>query len=311
MPTDLTCESRAGPDADRPRRRATAVALAASVCAALLAGCAGMQGREAAQPAVAATPVAAPIPPKDALPLDQAAVALADATLLRAELPPPGASGRYRLVIDPLIDRATGAETQATRAMERRIVSLVRERHPRFEVRPFTTASLDEKPLILLGSISTVAEAGSRASPSGPGRPAAYRIWAVLADLGTGRVVAHEEAWVQTDTVDPTPVAFFRDSPAWTPDGAAAAYLRTCALNPGDAIDPAYLRAVRVQALISEGIRAYEAGRHRQALAFYEQARTLAPEDHQLRIRNGLYFATKPSGAGRTRRRPLGCGTVR
>jgi outer membrane protein OmpA-like peptidoglycan-associated protein len=262
-----------------------------ALCAALLAGCAG---RDAAQqPATAA---AAPIPPKDALPLDEAAVALADATLLRAELPPPGPSGRYRLVIDPLIDRATGAETEATRAMERRIVTLVRERHPRFELRPFTTASLDERPLVLLGSIAPVAEAGSRANPPGPGRPAAYRIWAVLADIGTGRVVAHEEAWVRTDEVNPTPVAFFRQSPVWTPDGAAAAYLRTCALNPGDAIDPAYLRAVRVQALVSDGIRAYEGGRHREALAFYQQAGALAPADQQLRIRNGLYLANQALG---------------
>ena len=235
-----------------------------SLCVALLAGCAGRP--QTAQTAAAAE---APIPPKEALPLDQAAVALADATLLRAQLPPPPPSGRHVLVIDPLIDRATGAETEATRAMERRIVTLVRERHPRFELRPFTTANLDEKPLILLGSIAPVAEAGSRVNPSGPGRPAAYRIWAVLADLGTGRVVAHEEAWVRTDEVNPTPVAFYRESPVWTPDGAAAAYLRTCALWPGDAIDPAYLRAVRVQALVADGVRAYEAGRYRDALDFY------------------------------------------
>ncbi len=123
--------------------------------------------------------------------------------------------------------------------MERRIAALVRDRHPQFELRPFTTASLDERPLVLLGSIATVAEAGSRANPPSPGRPPAYRVWAVLADLGTGRVVAHEEAWVRTDEVNPTPVAFFRESPVWTPDGATAAHIRTCALNPGDAIDPA------------------------------------------------------------------------
>ena len=294
MPNGPCCGAAAGRGADGRHRR-SAAALALSLCAALLAGCAGMTERSAAP----ATAEAAPIPPKDALPLDQAAVALADATLLRAQLPPPGPSGRYRLVIDPLIDRATGAETQATRAMERRIVTLVRERHPRFDLRPFTAASLDEKPLVLLGSIAAVAEAGSRANPSGPGRPAAYRIWAVLADLGTGRVVAHEEAWVRTDEVNPTPVAFFRQSPVWTPDGAAAAYLRTCALNPGDAIDPAYLRAVRVQALVSDGIRAYEEGRHRQALAFSEEAQGLAPADQQLRIRNGLYLANQALGRAR------------
>jgi hypothetical protein len=291
MPTGLTYEPRARRGADPRPRRATVAALALSLCVAVLAGCAG---RDAAQPAAAA-----PIPPKEALPLDRATVALADATLLRAQLPPPGPSGRYKLVIDPLIDRATGIETLATRAMERHIDALVRERHPRFDLRPFTTASLDEKPLILLGAIAPVAQAGSRANPTGPGRPAAYRIWAVLADLGTGRVVSHEEAWVRTDEVNATPAAFYRDSPVWTADGAAAAYIRTCAAFAPDPIDPAYLRAVRVQALVSDGVRAYEAGRHRQALAFYEEARGLAAPDQQLRIRNGLYLANQALGRGR------------
>lgn len=296
MPNDLCCGADAGRGADRRRPRRFARTLALACCAALLmAGCAGMEDRHTA----ASVAQAAPIPPKEALPLDQAAVALADAILLRAQLPPPGPDGRYRLVIDPLIDRATGGETQATRAVERRIGTLVRERHPKFDLKPFTTASLDEKPLILLGSIAPVAEAGSRANMPGAGRPAAYRIWAVLADLGTGRVVAHEEAWARTDEVNPTPVAFFRQSPVWTPDGAAAAYLRTCALWPGDAIDPAYLKAVRVQALVSDGIRAYEANRHREALAFYEEARGLAPADQQLRIRNGLYLTNNALGRRR------------
>ena len=93
---------------------------------------------------------------------------------------------------------------------------------------------------------------------------------------------------MRTDEVNATPAAFYRDSPVWTADGAAAAYIRTCAAFAPDPIDPAYLRAVRVQALVSDGVRAYEAGRHRQALAFYEEARGLAAPDQQLRIRNGL-----------------------
>lgn len=293
MQNDPCYEPDARRGIDRPRRLTRALA-ALSVCAALLAGCAGTAERESTQA------TAAPIPPKEALPLDQATVALADATLLRAEgLPPPGPSGRYRLVIDPLIDRATGAETETTRAMGQRIGQLVREKHPQFELRPFTTASLDEKPLILLGSIAAVAEEGSRANPTGPGRPNAYRIWAVLADLSTGRVVSHEEAWVRTDEVNAAPAAFFRDSPVWVADGAAAAYIRTCALFAPAAIDPAYLQAIRVQALVSDGIRAYEDRRYREALAFYEEARGLAPADQQLRIRNGLYLANR--GLGRER----------
>jgi hypothetical protein len=272
MPIDACLGTRS-----RRGRVALAAVATLSLCGALLAGCAMTTGQEPTQQAAAAE---APIPPKNALPLDQAAVALADSTLLRAQLPPPGPSSRYKLVIDPLIDRATGGETETTRSMERHIVRLIREKHPRFDLQPFTTANLDEKPLILLGSIAAVADAGTRANPTGPGRPPAYRIWAVLADLSTGRVVAHEEAWVRTDEVNPTPAVFYRDSPVWTADGAAAAYLRTCALFPPDPIDPAYLKAVRVQALVSDGIRPYEARRYRQALTFYARLCT-SRSDHR------------------------------
>ena len=298
MPMDAGLKTRAGRSGGTPLRRCypgLAAFATLSLCCALLAGCAGTTAeRQPAQPA--ASVAEAPIPPKDALPLDQATIALADATLLRAELPPLPPSGRYKLVIDPLIDRASGGETETTRAMGRRMVRLIREKHQRFDLRPFTTANLDEKPLILLGSIAPVAGPGTRANMTGPGRPPAYRIWAVLADLSTGRVVAHEEAWVQTDEVNPTPAVFYRDSPVWTADGAAAAYLRTCALFAPDPIDPGYLQAVRVQALVADGIRAYEARRYRQALNFYEQARKLAPADQQLRIRNGIYLANQALG---------------
>src|SRR5688572_3451429 len=116
-------------------RRAGQAAIAGLLAAGLLAGCAGMGagGRQAA------------IPPRDALPLDQATASLAEATILRAELAP----GRRKLVIDPLIDRATGAQTATTRSMETQIANLIRTRHPELELVPFTAANLEEKPLIL------------------------------------------------------------------------------------------------------------------------------------------------------------------
>ena len=296
MPTAPTFAARAARVADRPARRTPLVALALLTSViVLISGCVGT-GTDRVTAARPDPTNAVPIPPKAALPLDQAAAALADATLMRADLPPPGPDGRYLLVVDPLIERATGTETAATRAIGRRIEALVGERHPRFELRPFTTASLEARPLILLGSMSAVAEAGSRDSPSDPGKPPAYRIWAVLADLSTGRIVSHQEAWVRTGDVNTAPTPFYSDSPAWTTDGAAAAYLQTCTLDPGDPIDPGYLRIVRAQALVADGVRAYEAGRYREALAQYEQAKKAAPNDQQMRIRNGLYLTYRSLG---------------
>lgn len=266
------------------RRRRVTLRIAALGALMVLGGCGTLGGpdRQAA--------ATAPVPPKVALPLDQAIVELANATINRAQLPPPGPSGRNILVIDPLIDRPTGAETATTRVIEQRIETLVRDRHPGLELRPFTTAALDERPLILLGAIGTAAEAGSLTVAAQPGRPPAYRIWAVLADLNTGRVLSHESAWIQPQEVDPTPTAFYRDSPVWGADRITAAYLRTCARNPGDPVDPEYLAALRSQALVADGVRAHEGGRHAAALAYYDEARRLGTGS-QSRIGNGLYLA--------------------
>src|SRR4051812_20032034 len=98
-----------------------------------------------------ATPTAptvqAAAPPRTALSLEEAVVALAESTLSGARtLPEVAKGGRRALVIDPLIDRASGAETGATRGMVAQIETLVRERHPEFELQPFSVAALEEKP---------------------------------------------------------------------------------------------------------------------------------------------------------------------
>lgn len=237
----------------------------------------------------AQTPVPPPITaevPKEALPLDEAVIRLAEATLASERNVSLGT--RRAIVIDPLIDRASGAETAATRFMSSRIEELVREKYPELELKPFTTATLDEKPLILLGAITSVTAAGSLTNSTGPSDT--YRIWAVLGDLQTGMILSHPTAWVRAETVDATPSPFFRDSPAWTDDEAKAAYLRTCAGEPGTPMDMAYLRRLRAQAAVGEGIKAYERGELASALELYRQADG-EPGGQQTRVLNGLYLA--------------------
>ena len=52
-----------------------------------------------------------------------------------------GAPEKVKLVIDPLIDSASGAQSRATRLEGRMIADLVRRSYPRFEVVPFTAAN--------------------------------------------------------------------------------------------------------------------------------------------------------------------------
>ncbi len=265
----------------RPAARAASWAVLA-----LLAACATPPAPQASRPAGGATPVSE----ARALPLDQAVAQLATAMVTHAQLPPAGPDGRYPIVIDPWIDRATGQQVATTRLMASEIVALAPGHFPMLELLPFTPASLARRPLVLLGAIAAV---------SGPGqvqtvatRPGAYRIYGALADLQTGRIVSQESAWVQPQAVDMTPTVAFRDSPAWQPEATRSAYLRAATEAPGQAIDADYLAGLRASALAVQAAGEYEAGHYPQALALYQQA-AAEPGGRQLRVLNGLYLANQ------------------
>lgn len=293
MPIERCCETSAIPEHGGRAARAVAVILVMA-----LAGCAAPwqpapppqpaapSAAAQAAPAPAAEPAPAPAEPAPPtpLPFDEAVLKAADALLAGAR-PAAGQPARRPLVIDPLIDGVTGFQAAATRSMESRIVDLVRSRHPHLEVREFTTASLAEGPLVLVGSLTGVDQAG-RVQP----RPEAYRIWLVLADLKSGKIVEKGTAHAIPQGVDLTPAAFFNDSPGWARDRYVDAYLRTCAGKAGDPIDPAYLEGIGTAALIGDAIEAYDAGRYEEALGLYQRAAS-TPAGNQLRVHNGLYLA--------------------
>jgi outer membrane protein OmpA-like peptidoglycan-associated protein len=247
----------------------------------VLGGCAAFS-----QPAPTPPPSPAPVP---VLPFDEAVLKAADA-LFSGFKPPeagPAASGRRALVIDPLIDDATGFQVEATRSMQKRIMDLVQDKYPQFEVRKFTKTNLEETQLVLVGSLAGIDKAGKVRL-----RPEAYRIWLVLVDLRSGRIVGKGTTRTVVKEVDVlrTPTAFFNDSPGWTKDRYIDAYLKTCAGKIGDLIDPVYLDGILTAAVVSEAIEAYEAGRYQEALDRYTSAVSM-PAGDQLRVHDGLYLA--------------------
>lgn len=315
MPTRNTCAAAAngrGTGAPPRRRRALGAVLAAA--AALLNGCAtpagpaaspgtitspaalalagrvpppGIQTAGEARTAASAIPAAVGAADQAALlPADEAVARAAEALLANARLPPPpDASGRYPLVIDPLIDGATGAQSMATRNTQARVAEVV-QRSPRYDLRPFNTAALEGGPLVLLGSLMPL-----RPGNVVIGAPTAYDLWLVLADTRTGRIVGRSEAPMRVAGVDATPTPFFRESPVWVKeDPVQRGYWETCRSVVGDAVDPHYLEGLFASALVADGISAYESGRPWQALAFYQRAAQL-PAGDQMRVHNGLYLA--------------------
>ncbi|WP_439494190.1 OmpA family protein [Bosea sp. (in: a-proteobacteria)] len=197
---------------------------------------------------------------------------------------------RIELVIDPLIDAASGAQSAATRAMQQRLVEIVRTSYPRFVVQPFTPEVLARNPVVLVGTFTAISQAGNEA-PSD-----AFRICLSLADLASRTVVAKGVARATPEDVDVTPTPYFRDVPVWAKDQATDAYVKTCQGTPmGGRLDPAYVDRLPANALIQDGIAEYEAQRFREALAFYRTARKL-PGGDQHRVRVGTYLANAKLG---------------
>ena len=276
---------------------------------ALLSGCADMLSPPA-QPAVAearapAPPVTTPLPasatpsptaaapapapaPAPVLPYDQAVLSAVKALLGNAKLPPEGsvAQARYTVVIDPLVDGMTGAQSVVTRSMGSRLAALIREQYPQFDVQPFSAANVARSPLVLIGTFTGV---NAQRQTSGPRE--AYRICFALADLKSGKLVSKGLAFSRAEGIDATPLAHFRDAPAWTEDPATLGYIRTCqGTRAGDPINPMYVERIVAAALVAEAIDAYEAGRYRESLDLYASVLRTAAGD-QFRVHNGIYLA--------------------
>jgi outer membrane protein OmpA-like peptidoglycan-associated protein len=212
----------------------------------------------------------------------------AAALLTNAKLQPEGAAGqqRYLVVIDPLIDGMTGNQSTATRAMGQRLAALIRAQYPQYDLQPFTAANVARNPLVLIGTFT-----GVNAQRQTAGAREAYRICFALADLKSGKLVSKGLAFSQPDGVDATPLAHYRDAPAWTEDPATLGYIRTCqGTSAGDPINPLYADRILAAAQVAEAIEAYEAGRYQESLDLYLSAQRTSAGD-QFRVHNGIYLA--------------------
>jgi len=225
----------------------TLLALLASPAAALA------QAQPAPSPAPAATPTPIPFPQA----LERAANDLFSKAQVEGE--------RVALVIDPLIDGVSGAQSNSTRSMQQSLIELVGRSYPRFQVQPFSAEALARNPAVLVGTFTAVNNAGDA-----KGARDAYRICLTLLDMKSKRVVSKGVARAKPEGVDVTPTTYYRDSPMWSKDPATEAYIKTCqGTKLGDAIDPLYAERLNVAALINDGILEYEARHYREALAFY------------------------------------------
>jgi len=227
----------------------------------------------------------APPPPPTPIPFDDALLRAANDLFSKATV--PAGSDKVELVIDPLIDAATGAQSAATRLMQERIKDLVAKSYPRFAVLPFSSEALSRSPVVLIGTFTAINNAG------GPdGARDAYRICLALADLRSKSIVSKGVARARPDGVKAEPTPAFAEAPIWTNDPAIAVYIKTCqGTKPGDPIDPLYVERIATSVFVSDAILEYDDRRYREALAFYRTARQMSGGD-QLRVHSGIYLSS-------------------
>ncbi|MFL5280726.1 MAG: OmpA family protein [Rhodopila sp.] len=237
-------------------------------------------------PAASATPAPAPV-----VPFHEAIATAADKMFQSFRRDGDSGTGPLPFVIDPLIDGSTGVQSKATQYIQNQVIALAREKYTGFQVRPFTAAELNRKPLVLIGTFNTINPAAEM-----KGDRYAWWICLVLVDMASGRVVARGVARAKLDGVDATPLDYFRDSPAWSEDDETFSYVKNCQKTKvGDPVDPKYLDGLLASSLIAQAIEAYDGGDYQQALDLYKSAAAV-PGGDQLRLYVGLYLTNQKLG---------------
>ncbi|MBK4735292.1 OmpA family protein [Noviherbaspirillum pedocola] len=182
------------------------------------------------------------------------------------------------IVVDPMLDGASGQQTEVTKKAEQRLVQRVQARFPQFSVLPFNAEDMAKAQYVLNGTITRM------------GNGASYRLNLALTEVKTGVVLAQAGARIAGSALDTSPTPFYRDSPALSKDRVVEGYIRTSQTSAGQPADPVYLERLPTSALLAEANAAYNADRLTDALNLYEAA-AKRPDGQQLRVYNGLYLA--------------------
>ena len=256
-----------------PRSVAAWVGAAAALIIAL-AGC--------------ATPQATNL--NDELPFDQAVALATDGLAGQTQKLPAFLAkvesklNKRGVVLDPMLDAATGQQTAATVLLENRVTERLTTKFDQFEVLPFQSANLARAQYLLTGTMTRIDSGASN-------RKRALQINLALTELKSGTVVAQASAVARDEGLDHTPLAYYRDSPVLVKDKVIEGYARTSATPPGQRGDSFYLERIASATLINEATTLYNQERYVEALGQYRSA-LATPTGEQLRVLNGIYLTT-------------------
>lgn len=272
-----------------PLARARTAALAGVwllAAAALVTGCASPPPPSPPPPPPPALPERPP-PPRTDLTLEQGiAFAVDDLFIQLQRLPAfaPRVSDkvievrRSVIVVDTIIDAATGQQTQATLLAEALVYERTRDKFKQFDVFAAIPEHLKRAEYVVTSTMTPVKD-----------ERGLYRLNMAMTELRAGLVVAQAAARVRDESVDVTPTPFYRDSPAVAKDRVIEGQIRTAETPADRPADAVYIERLPTNALMNEGMTAFNAGNYAEALPYYEEA-AKRPDGQQLRVYNGLYM---------------------
>jgi len=222
----------------------------------------------------------------DELPFEQA-VNLATDSLAQQTQKLPAFMAKLEkrsLVIDPMLDGASGQQTALTRQLEEKISARLAANHAQLPVLPFQLANLNKSQYVMTGTITRLQDAKAAAH-------APFQIQLALTEVKSGMVVAQAASRARDDGLDTTPTPYYRDSPVLVRDKISDGYIRTSQTAPGQPADKVYFERLATATMINEATVAYNGDQYQAALDLYKAA-LAAPSGEQLRTLNGIYLAS-------------------
>jgi len=187
-----------------------------------------------------------------------------------------GGSNRT-LVIDPVLDRATGQQTAISSRIEHELALQLGESLKGVKLVPFNAEGATGARWVLAGTVSM-------ATP-----PDGYSVNVSLTDRPTGLVVAQSATRFVEAGLDASPTRFYNDSPSLVRDRSVEGYVRTSETKAGSAADALYVSQIPTAGLLAEALAAYNAEQWEPALRAYTEAAT-RPDGQLLRTFNGIYL---------------------
>jgi outer membrane protein OmpA-like peptidoglycan-associated protein len=182
------------------------------------------------------------------------------------------------LVIDPLLDRATGQQTGTSQRVEEELRPALSTGMKGFTVLPFDRDGAERSRYVVTGTVVAVEP------------PGGYRVSVSLTDRQNGLVVAQSAVPFREAGLDSSPTAFYSDSPSLVRDRSVDGYIRTSETKAGSQADALFIEQLPTEAVLAEALNAYNNKRWDQALAAYTVAAG-RPDGQQLRSFNGLYLS--------------------